>query len=195
MALDAISESAVSVSAEVSGVSAFSRFRLGRDLSFNANAPLNRLPLFQHARIAVVERNVFENEYGTQTLGRGGFTLLPRGLEVRLIAKNTTEATMPAGQVTIYARQDELTQVVGQDHIALTPPNNEFSVTQGRSATLFGTRRVLERRQVEYRAVNGDTRTKLITTVEVVITNRGRLAAEAYIREGIEGFADNQWTI
>lgn len=183
------------VAAEVSGVSAFSRFRLGRDLTFNANAPVNRLPLFQRARLAVVERNVFENDYNTQTLGRGGFTLLPRGLEVRLVAKNTTEATMPAGEVTIYARQDELTQVVGQDRIALTPPNNEFSVTQGRSATLFGTRRIVERRQVEYRNPNGETRTKLITSVEVVITNRGRLAAEAFIREGIEGFADNQWTI
>ncbi|PYS92207.1 MAG: hypothetical protein DMF64_09480 [Acidobacteria bacterium] len=189
------SAAAPTVAAEVSGVSAFSRFRLGRDLTFNANAPVNRLPLFQRARLAVVERNVFENEYNTQTLGRGGFTLLPRGLEVRLVAKNTTEATMPAGEVTIYARQDELTQVVGQDRIALTPPNNEFSVTQGRSATLFGTRRILERRQVDYRNANGDTRTKLITSVEVVLTNRGRLAAEAYIREGIEGFAENQWTI
>jgi hypothetical protein len=183
------------VAAEVSGVSAFSRFRLGRDLTFNSNAPVNRLPLFQRARLAVIQRNVFENEYNTQTLGRGGFTLLPRGLEVRLVAKNTTDATMPAGEVTIYVRQDELTQVVGQDRIALTPPNNEFSVTQGRSATLFGTRRVVERRQVEYRNPNGDTRTKLVTSIEVVITNRGRLAAEAYIREGIEGFADNQWTI
>jgi hypothetical protein len=181
--------------AEVSGLSAFSRFRLGRDLTFNANAPINRLPLFQRARLAVVQRNVFENEYGTQTLGRGGFTLLPRGLEVRLVSKNTTEATMPAGQVTIYARQDELAQVVGQDRIGLTAPGNEFSVSQGRSATLFGTRRVLERRQVEYRNPNGDTRTKLVTRVEVIITNRGSVAAEAFIREGIEPFSENQWTI
>ncbi|HEX8068434.1 MAG TPA: hypothetical protein VF546_00685 [Pyrinomonadaceae bacterium] len=181
--------------AEVSGLSAFSRFRLGRDLVFNANAPINRLPLFQRARVAVTQRNVFENEYGTQTLGRGGFTLLPRGLEVRLVAKNTTEATMPAGQVTIYARQDELTQVVGQDRIGLVAPGNEFSVTQGRSATLFGTRRVLERRQVEYRAPNGDSRTKLVTRVEVVIINRGPAPAEAYVRESIEPFNENQWTI
>jgi hypothetical protein len=184
-----------SVAAEVSSVSAFSRFRLGRDLTFNTNTPVNRLPLFQRARLTVVQRNVFENEYGVQTLGRGGFTLLPRGLEVRLVAKNTAGATMPAGDVTIYARQGELTQVVGQDRIALTPPDNEFSVTQGRSATLFGTRRIVERRQVEYRAPNGDTRTKLITSIEVVITNRGRGATEAFVREGIEGFADNQWTI
>src|SRR5205823_12375547 len=73
---DALPILAPTVAAEVSGVSAFSRFRLGRDLTFNANAPVNRLPLFQRARLAVVERNVFENEYNTQTLGRGGFTLL-----------------------------------------------------------------------------------------------------------------------
>ncbi len=195
VAYDAVTESTPSVSAEVSGVSAFSRFRLGRDLFFNANAPVNRLPLFQRARLAVAQRNVFENEYSVQTLGRGGFTLLPRGLEVRLVAKNTTEAPMPAGEVTIYARQDDLVQVVGQDRIPLTPPNNEFSVTQGRSATVFGTRRIIERRQVEYRAQTGETRTKLITSIEVIITNRGTLPAEAYIREGIEPFADNQWTI
>ncbi len=195
VAYDEVSAAAPSMAATVSGVSAFSRFRLGRDLSFNANAPVNRLPLFQRARLAVAQRNVFENEYSVQTLGRGGFTLLPRGLEVRLVAKNSTEATMPAGEVTIYARQGDLVQVVGQDRIPLTPPNNEFSVTQGRSATVFGTRRVIERRQVEYRAPNGETRTKLITSIEVVITNRGTLPAEAFIREGIEPFADNQWTI
>ncbi|HEX8179325.1 MAG TPA: hypothetical protein VF525_07250 [Pyrinomonadaceae bacterium] len=182
-------------SAEVTGVSAFSRFRLGRDLMFNANAPTGRLPLFQHARIAVVQRNVFENDYSTQTMGRGGFTLLPRGLEVRLVAKNTTGATMPAGLVTIYARDGELPQVVGQDRIALTPPAGEFSVTQGRSATLFATRRIVERRQVEYRDPTLGTRTKLITTIEVVVMNRGVQAAEAYIRDSIEPHADNQWTL
>ncbi|HYY41497.1 MAG TPA: hypothetical protein VE775_02120, partial [Pyrinomonadaceae bacterium] len=182
-------------SAEVTGVSAFSRFRLGRDLMFNANAPTGRLPLFQHARIGVVQRNVFENDYSTQTMGRGGFTLLPRGLEVRLVAKNTTGATMPAGLVTIYARDGELTQVVGQDRIALTPPAGEFSVTQGRSATLFATRRIVERRQVEYRDPNVGTRTKLVTTIEVVVMNRGVQAAEAYIRDSIEPHADNQWTL
>ena len=188
-------EAPPSISAEVSGVSAFSRFRLGRDLTFNANAPLGRLPLFQRVRIAVTQRNVFENEYGTQTLGRGGFTLLPRGLEVRLVAKNTTGATMPAGLVTIYARDGELVQIVGQDRIPLVAPNNEFSVAQGRSATLFGTRRIVERRQIEYRDERGNSRTKLLTNIEVVITNRGALAAEAFVREGIESFADNQWTI
>lgn len=194
-AYDEVSAAGTAMSATASGVSAFSRFRLGRDLSFNANAPVNRLPLFQRARLAVAQRNVFENEYSVQTLGRGGFTLLPRGLEVRLVAKNSTQVTMPAGEVTIYARQGELVQVVGQDHIALTPPDNEFSVTQGRSATVFGTRRIVERRQVEYRAPTGEMRSKLITSIEVIITNRGTLPAEAFIREGIEPFADNQWTI
>jgi hypothetical protein len=195
MAMDEAEAPPPAVAAEVSGVSAFSRFRLGRDLTFNANVPLNRLPLFQRARLAITQRNVFENEYGLQTLGRGGFTLLPRGLDVRLVAKNTTQVTMPAGQVTIYARDGDVVQVVGQDRIPLVAPDNEFSVAQGRSATLFGTRRIVERRQVEYRDERGNTRTKLITSIEIVITNRGPLAAEAYVREGIEPFADNQWTI
>ena len=33
-------------SAEATGLSAFSRFRLGRDVALNANAPVSRLPLF-----------------------------------------------------------------------------------------------------------------------------------------------------
>lgn len=185
----------VPASAEAAGLSAFTRFRLGRDVSFNANTSTSRLPLFQHARLDVTERNVFENEYNTQTLARGGFVLLPRGLEVRLVSKNPTENSMPAGQVTIYARDGGLAQIVGQDRIPLTPPGGEFSVTQGRSSTLFGTRRVLERRQVEYRNQAGDAREKLITTVEVVVSNRGARAAEAFIREGVEPFAENQWTV
>jgi hypothetical protein len=186
---------AVVPAAEASGLSAFSRFRLGRDVSINANAPVSRLPLFQHARLAVVERHVFENEYGTQTLARGGFVLLPRGLEVRIVSKNPTDASMPAGQVTIYALTDGGAQIVGQDRVPLTPPGGEFSVTQGRSATLFGTRRVLERRQVEYRSQDGNAHYKLVTRVEVVLTNRGARDAEAFVREGIEPFAENQWTI
>lgn len=178
------SESSVAAgAAEVAGLSAFSRFRLGRDVSLNANAPVSRLPLFQHARLSVVERNVFENDYNIQTLARGGFVLLPRGLEVRLVSKNPTEASMAAGQVTIYARQGTLAQIVGQDRIPLTPPGGEFSVSQGRSATLFGTRRILERRQVEYRNQTNDVRHKLITKVEVVLTNRGARDAEAFVRE------------
>jgi hypothetical protein len=121
--------SAPAATAEATGLSAFSRFRLGRDVALNANAPISRLPLFQRARLAVTQRNVFENEYGAQTLARGGFVLLPRGLEVRLVSKNPTDAPMPAGQVTIYASTGGLAQVVGQDRIPLTPPGGEFSVT------------------------------------------------------------------
>jgi hypothetical protein len=190
-----ISEAAITLLAESSGISAFSRFRLGRDIALNANAPVSRLPLFQRARLPVTQRNVFENEYGTNTLARGGFVLLPRGLEVRLVSKNPTDAPMPAGQVTIYASTGGPAQVVGQDRIPLTPPGGEFSVTQGRSSTLFGTRRVLERRQVEYRSQEGNTRYKIVTRVEVVLTNRGALEAEAFVREGVEPYADNQWAI
>ncbi|HST50643.1 MAG TPA: hypothetical protein VLJ61_01430 [Pyrinomonadaceae bacterium] len=185
----------VPASAEASGLSVFSRFRLGHDVALDSNVPQSRLPLFQHQRINITERNVFENEYNTQTLARGGFVLLPRGLEVRLVSKNPTENSMPAGQVTIYARDGGLAQIVGQDRVPLTPPGGEFSVTQGRSSTLFGTRRVLERRQVEYKNQNGDTREKLITRIEVVISNRGARAAEAFVRESVEPFAENQWAI
>jgi hypothetical protein len=182
-------------SAEATGLSAFSRFRLGREVALNANAPVSRLPLFQRAPLKVTQRNVFENEYNTQTLARGGFVLIPRGLEVRLVSKNPTEAPMPAGQVTIYARDGAVAQVVGQDRIPLTPPGGEFSVTQGRSSTLFGTRRVLERRQVEYRNQEGNTHYKIVTRIEVVLTNRGALEAEAFVREGVEPYGDNLWTI
>jgi hypothetical protein len=194
---DGISESVevTSSSAEASGLSAFSRFRLGRDLSMNANAPTNRFPLFQRARLKITQRLVFENEYGAQTLARGGFVLLPRGLEVRLISQNPTDASMPAGQVTIYARDGAISQVVGQDTIPLTPPGGEFTVTQGRSATVFGTRRVLERRSTTYKDERGDSRDKLTTKVEVVITNRGARAVEAFVREGVEPANENRWTI
>jgi hypothetical protein len=182
-------------SAENTGLSAFSRFRLGQNVALNANAPVSRLPLFQGARLSITQRNVFENEYGTQTLARGGFVLIPRGLEVRLVSKNPAEAPMPAGQVTIYARTAGLAQVVGQDRIPLTPPGGEFSVSQGRSSTLFGTRRVLERRQVEFKDEDGDSRYKLVTRVEVVLTNRGALEAEAFVRESVEPHGENQWTV
>ncbi|HEV3469550.1 MAG TPA: hypothetical protein VG148_09540 [Pyrinomonadaceae bacterium] len=192
---DMTNGSSAAASAGAAPLSAFTRFRLGRDLSLNANAPVSRHPLFQRARLSVVERNVFENEYGTQTYARGGFVLLPRGLEVRLVSKNPTAASMPAGQVTIYAREGQVAQVVGQDRIPLTPPGGEFSVSQGRSSTLFGTRRVLERRQVEYRSQESNIRYKLITSIEVTVMNRGARPAEAFVREGIEQFADNQWTV
>ena len=181
--------------AEATGLSAFSRFRLGRDVALNANSPVSRRPLFQRQPLTVTQRNVFENEHAVQTLGRGGFTLVPRGLEVRLVSKNPTEVPMPAGQVTIYARTAGIAQVVGQDRIPLTPPGGEFSVTQGRSSTLFGTRRVLERRQVEYRDPDGSTHYKIVTKIEVVLTNRGALEAEAFVREGVEAYGENRWTI
>lgn len=181
--------------AEVSNLSAFNRFALGDNISINANAPVNRFPIFQHARLAIVQRNVFENSHDTQTLGRGGFILLPRGLEVRLVAKNTASAPMAAGLVTIYQRTAGLAQIVGQDRISFTPKNAEFSVSQGRSATLFGTRRVLERRVINYRDAKDNSHDKLVTRIEVVISNRGVLEAEAFVRETIERYDDNQWKI
>ncbi len=180
---------------EGSGIGSVHRFRLGRDLTMNANSPISRFPLLQGARVGITQRNVFENEYGTQTLARGGFVLLPRGLEVRLVSKNAGESPLPAGQVTTYGQASEALQIVGQDRIPLTPANAEWGVSQGRSATLFGTRRILERRQVPYRREDGNSREKLVTRVEVVLTNRGALAAEAIVREGIEAYGDNQWSV
>lgn len=182
-------------SAPASALSAFSRFRLGANISINANAPVNRFPLFQNARLEIVERNVFENEYNTQTFARGGFILLPRGLEVRLVSRNTTGVPMPAGQVTIYARSDGVAQIVGQDRVPLTPMNGEFSVSQGRSSTLLGTRRVLERGAETHRREDGRTDGKLTTRVEVVITNRGPREREAFVRERVEPYDDNVWRV
>jgi hypothetical protein len=188
-------ESSVVSNAEISGLSAFNRFTLGNNINLNANSSVSRYPIFQRARLAIVQRNVFENAHDAQTLGRGGFILLPRGLEVRLVARNTAGSPMAAGLVTIYQRTGPLAQVVGQDRISFTPQNAEFSVTQGRSATLFGTRRILERRVVNYRDKDGSSRDKLVTKVEVVLMNRGVLPAEAFVREGIERYDDNQWKI
>jgi hypothetical protein len=181
--------------AEVSSLSAFNRFTLGKDINLNANALVSRFPIFQRARLAIVQRNVFENNYDVQTLGRGGFILLPRGLEVRLVSKNSANSPMAAGLVTIYQRTGDLAQIVGQDRISFTPQNAEFSVTQGRSATVFGTRRILERRVVNFRDKDNNSHDKLVTRIEVVLTNRGTQAAEAFIREGIERYDDNQWKI
>jgi hypothetical protein len=178
-------------SSEVGQISAFTRFTIGRSLSMNANAPVSRFPLFQRAKLTVEERKVFENDHNTQTVGRGGFTLLPRGLEVRLVTRNTTGVPMPPGQVTIFARSGEMAQIVGQDRIGLTPQNLEFSVSQGRSSTLVGTRRVVERREVDLTG----SKEKLVTLVEVVLTNRGPVAAEAFVREGIENYGDNKWQV
>ena len=59
---------------------------------------------------------------------------------------------MPAGLVTMYQREGAISQIVGQDRIGFVPPNGEFSLSQGRSTTIFGTRRILERRVVDKRA-------------------------------------------
>jgi hypothetical protein len=191
-----VEESSAESYAEVTNLSAFNRFALGNNLTLNANAPVNRFPIFQHARLSIVQRNVFENSHDTQTLGRGGFILLPRGLEVRLVAKNTASAPLAAGLVNIYQRTTVgLSQIVGQDRIPFTPQNAEFSVSQGRSATLFGTRRVLERRVVNYHDKDNNSHDKLVTKIEVVISNRGTQAAEAFVRESIERYDDNQWKI
>jgi hypothetical protein len=192
---DTSEESGGASFAEVSSLSAFNRFTLGQNISLHANSLINRFPIFQRARLAIVQRNVFENTHDVQTLGRGGFILLPRGLEVRLVAKNTATSPMSAGLVTIYQRTGALAQIVGQDHIGFTPQNSEFSVTQGRSATLFGTRRVLDRQNVNYRDKDGNGQDKLVTKVEVELTNRGAQPAEAFVREGIERDDNNQWKI
>lgn len=178
-----------------SSISAFSRFRLGRDISLTSSAAMGRHPLFQGARLRIVQRTIFENNYNEQTLGSGGFVLLPRGLDVRMVGANPTGAAMPAGQVTVYAREDGPAQVVGQDQVSLTPAGGEFTVRLGRSTTVFGTRRVLERREDEYRTEQGRTRRMLTTRVEVAITNRGPRAVEVFVREGIEPAGDNQWRV
>jgi len=189
-------ESGGASSAEVSSLSAFNRFTLGNDINLQANSLITRFPIFQRAKLNIVQRNVFENTYDLQTMGRGGFILLPRGLEVRLVAKNTASAPMAAGLLTIYQRQGSLAQIVGQDRVAFIPQNGEFSVSQGLSATIFGTRRILERRDVNYfnKSANRN-QDKLVTKVEVVLNNRGSQPAEAFVREGIERVHDNQWKI
>ena len=188
---------AAASSAPAGALSAFSRFRLGEQIAINANAPVNRFPLFQGARVQITERHVFENDYNVQTFARGGFILLPRGLEVRLVSRNTTGVPMPAGQVTIYARTGEgaAAQIVGQDRVPLVAMNEEFSVSQGRSSTMLGTRRVLERRAESYNRPTGSSDEKLITRVEIVLTNRGAREIEAFVRERVEPYDDNQWRV
>ncbi len=181
--------------AEVSSLSAFNRFTLGNNINLNANATINRFPIFQRAKLNVVQRNVFENNHDAQTLARGGFILMPRGLEVRIVIKNTAGVPMAAGLVTIYQGEGNLSQIVGQDRISFVPPSGEFSVSQGLSATLFGTRRVLERRTVTYHDDKNNSHERLVTKVEVAVTNRGSQPAEAYVREGIERYEGNQWKI
>jgi hypothetical protein len=179
--------------AEVSGISVFSRLRLARNVSMTANAAIDRFPLFQRLKLPVEERHIFESDARTQTLGRGGFTLLPRGLEVRLVSRNSSPSPLPAGTVTVYTMDGEVPQVVGQDRIPLTPVGADFSVSQGRSTVLQGTRRVVDRREVpEPYATNGR---KLVTSVEVVINNRGAAVSTAFVREGVENWGNSEWTV
>jgi hypothetical protein len=178
--------------AEVTSMSVFSRLRLGRDIAMAANATIGRFPLLQHLKLPIEERHIFENDAAAQTLGRGGFMLSPRGLEVRLVSRNQSESPLPAGLVTIYSQEDEVPQVVGQDQIPLTPAGADFSVTQGRSNLLQGTRLVVDRKTMpDPSAYN---RTKLVTQVEVVITNRGPSPATAFVREAVEGYG-REWTV
>jgi hypothetical protein len=179
-------------SAEVTGMSVFSRLRLGRNIAMDANASTGRFPLFQRLKLPVEQRHIFENGAAVQTLGRGGFMLAPRGLEVRLVSRNQSESPLPAGLVTIYSQDGEVPQVAGQDNIPLTPAAADFSVTQGRSNLLQGTRRVLDRKTVpDPSAFN---RTKLVTQVEITITNRGPSPATAFVREAVEGYG-REWTV
>ena len=177
--------------AQISEMSVFSRVGLGRNILLAANAWMERFPLIQRLRLPLEQRNVFENDAGTQTLGRGGFTLLPRGLEVRLVSRNSSAAVLPAGTVTVYSPEKDGPQVVGQDRIPLTAPGSDLSISQGRSNTLQGTRRVIDRLQV----ADTENRYKLVTRVEVTIENRGSDAATAFVREGVENFGKGDWMV
>lgn len=178
--------------AQVASMSVFSRVQLGRNISMAANAVIGRFPLFQHLKLPVEELNIFENQAAAQTLGRGGFMLAPRSLEVRLVARNRFKSPLPGGVVTIYSQDDGIPQVVGQDEIPLTPVAGDFSLTQGRSNLLQGTRRVVDRKTVpDPSAPNGN---KLVTQVETVITNHGARAVTALVREAVETYG-REWTV
>ena len=178
---------------EIAGVSVFDRFRMGRNLSIAANASVDRFPLFQRLKLPLEQRNIFENDARTETHGRGGFTLLPRSLEVRLVSRNNSPSPLPPGTVTIYSPSADFPQVVGQDRIPITPEGADFSVSQGRSNVMQGTRRIVERREVADPTAPG--RRKLITRVEVVIANRGAEASSAFVREGVETWGSSDWTV
>src|SRR5579871_3418865 len=75
-------------SAQMASVSVFSRIQLGRNIVLAANTVIGRFPFFQQLKLPVEELDIFENEATAQTFGRGGFTLAPRGLEVRLASRN-----------------------------------------------------------------------------------------------------------
>jgi hypothetical protein len=178
---------------EIAGVSVFDRFRMGRNISITANASVDRFPLFQRLKLPLEQRNIFENEARTETHGRGGFTLAPRSLEVRLVSRNNSPSPLPPGTVTIYSPEGDFAQVVGQDRIPITPEGADFSVSQGRSNVLQGTRRIVDRREVADPAA--PNRRKLITRVEVVIANRGLEASSAFVREGIEAWGSGEWAV
>jgi hypothetical protein len=177
----------------ITGMSVFSRLALGRDLTFPANVSVDRFPLLQRLNLPVEQRNIFENDARTQTLGRGGFMLAPRGLEVRLVSKNNSPSPLPAGAVTIYSPEGGFSQVVGQDRIPLTPAGADFSVTQGRSNVLQGTRRIADRREVTDSTARSHN--KLVTRIEVTISNRGSDPATAFVREGTETWGGGEWTV
>ena len=179
--------------AAVSGLSVFTRIGLGRNIAIPANTLIGRFPLFQRLKLAVEQRDIFENDARTQTLGRGGFMLAPRGLEVRLVSRNDSASLLPAGTVTVYSQDGGLPQVVGQDRIPITPVGADFSVTQGRSNVLQGTRRVVDRREVPDSTARNHQ--KLITQVEVAISNRSSDAATAFVREGVENWGYGEWTV
>lgn len=195
VAYDSIGDDSGDTSTTVTGLSVFNRLTLGKSIALNANNAMSRFPLLQRTKLGVEERKVFENAYGVQTLGRNGFTLLPRGLDVRIVSKNTTGVPIPAGVVTLYAKTGGVAQIVGQDRIGLTAEDAEFTVAQGRSATLFGSRRIVERKVFADELSSGGRRERIVTKIEVVLTNRGTLAADAFVREGIEPFDENRWTI
>ncbi|HUJ73480.1 MAG TPA: hypothetical protein VL359_01425, partial [bacterium] len=69
---------------------------------------------------------------------------------------------------------------------------------QGRSNLLQGTRRVVERNEAPDTSPSPSVRTpprKLVTRVEVVITNRGTAPATAFVREGVEAWGNGAWTV
>jgi hypothetical protein len=68
-----------------------------------------------------------------------------------------------------------------------------FSVSQGLSNDLQATRRVVDRHDEEDKTTSGGR--KLVTSVEVVVTNHGATEATAYVREGIENWRLGDWTL
>ena len=120
---------------------------------------------------------------------------LPVGLEVRLVSRNNSPAPLPVGTVTVYTQEGGVPQIVGQDRIPLTGVGADFSVTQGRSTVVQGTRHILERREESDPLPGDSSHRKLVTTVGVVITNRDATPTTAYVREGIEEWRREEWTV